>query len=86
MMEPRRIPAAAARALVEVLDVFGNVDEQGKNWLLPDRNPDQVDIESLVVSLRQAFWPNEGEEDDGKASDQELAPVRPASEVRRSRD
>jgi hypothetical protein len=61
-------------------DVFGDVDEEGKEVLLPGRSPDKVDVLSLVTSLRQEFWPKQfpdgssaedGEEEEGEEDDEE---------------
>jgi hypothetical protein len=38
-------------------DIFGDVTDAAHEVLAPERCPDAVDVESLLTSLRQEFWP-----------------------------
>jgi hypothetical protein len=38
-------------------DVFGDVNDEGLTVLVPHRQPDKVDVASLLESLRQEFFP-----------------------------
>jgi hypothetical protein len=52
-------------------DVFGDVDDRGEIVLVPERQPDQVDVRSLVTVLRQELWPELCPDEDGFDEDEE---------------
>ena len=53
-------------------DIFGDVTDAAHEVLDPERRPDEVDVESLLTSLRQECWPERyptGEVEDDEPDD-----------------
>lgn len=47
-----------------IRDLFGDVDEDGEEILVPGRIPDDVDLKNAVAALRDECFPASGAADD----------------------